>query len=60
MKSSESLPPVPLLVRQSRMRNRIVTFGAWAVLVLVMAAISFMATNALLHQTPSGFIHAKN
>jgi hypothetical protein len=25
-----------------------------------MAAISFMATNALLHQTPSGFIHAKN
>jgi len=57
---SDPLPPLPKLHRQYRMKDRFIRFGAWTVLLLALATISFVATNALLDYTPSGFIQAKN
>ena len=58
MRSSEP-PPMPKLVPKRSMSDWTVTVGAISVAVIIVAAISFVATKALLDRTQSEIIHAR-
>ena len=58
MRSSEP-PPMPKLVPKRSISDWTVTVGARSVAVIIVAAISFVATKALLDRTQSEIIQAR-